>query len=107
MTGKLYVLLADMWVEDRSLSVTGVPPKRVKVGDLEEASKVCRKFISKHMLGGSDWAGGEITDEAGNFVGYVSYNGRVWGEMPSESTDASEPIYDPWSPDSGSSIAKI
>ncbi len=48
------------------------------VSSFEEASKVCRKFIQDNDLGGGNWAGGTIKDKDGNYIGRVSYNGRVW-----------------------------
>ena len=50
----------------------------VKVSSLREASQICRKFIDDNELGGGNWTGGDITDDEGDLIGYVSYNGRVW-----------------------------
>ncbi len=48
------------------------------VSSFEEASRECRKFIEENSLGGGNWAGGIIKDKDGNYLGRVSYNGRVW-----------------------------
>lgn len=55
-----------------------IRPRKVKVGSLAEASAVCRQFIRDEELGGGNWTGGEVLDEAGNFVARISYNGRAW-----------------------------
>lgn len=51
--------------------------KTVPVSSFEEASKVCRKYITDRGLG-SNWYGGDISDSSGKIVAHVSYNGRVW-----------------------------
>lgn len=45
---------------------------------LAMASTLCRRFITDHGVGGGNWAGGQVTDQSGNLVATVSYNGRVW-----------------------------
>jgi hypothetical protein len=65
------------------------------VVDLAEASKVCRKYILVEWLGASDWTGGTIKDDKGRFVGYVSYNGRVWNRMPRNAKPDDKPIWEP------------
>jgi len=72
----------------------GTRTRTVRVKDFAEASAVCRRYIAENGLGGGNWTGGEITDEAtGKVIGRVSYNGRVWG--PEEWTPDSKPIYVP------------
>jgi hypothetical protein len=50
------------------------------VANYAEASRLCRRYIATHELGGGNWTGGEIR-QAGRrkIIAYVSYNGRVWG----------------------------
>ena len=48
------------------------------VGTLEEARRVCLRYIAKWELGGSQWAGGQVYDGHGNQIANISYNGRVW-----------------------------
>ncbi len=49
-----------------------------EVSNLNEASKVCQKYISHFNLGSGNWVGGNIVDDDNNFVARISYNGRIW-----------------------------
>ena len=55
-----------------------ISPKRVPVVSLEQAAEVCLAFIKKHDLGSGNWTGGDVYDEVGTCIAYVSYNGRLW-----------------------------
>lgn len=55
----------------------GIPTTWVEVADYQEASKVCREFISRNALGGGNWNGGEVR-QGDQVIAKVSYNGRVW-----------------------------
>ena len=58
--------------------VWGCPkPSFFVVGSLDEARRVCLRYIAKWNLGGSQWDGGQIF-EGGKQIANVSYNGRVW-----------------------------
>jgi hypothetical protein len=51
------------------------------VADINEASKVARKYIERNGLGGGNWTGGQLFLVLGNKrkeFGRVSYNGRAW-----------------------------
>jgi len=61
-------------------------PMWVAVKDVAEARERCINFIACNDLGGGNWTGGEIRDENNKPVAYVSYNGRVWKDDPSEGT---------------------
>ena len=50
----------------------------VHVHSLAEAARVCTQFIDRNGLGGGNWTGGKVRDDAGRTVAQVSYNGRVW-----------------------------
>lgn len=52
------------------------------MGSIAEASAACRKFIADNELGGGNWSGGDVQDEAGKVVARISYNGRAW--LPSD-----------------------
>ena len=53
--------------------------RTVRVQTLEDASERCRQFIAAYDLGGGNWNGGQVRDDAtGQVVARVSYNGRVW-----------------------------
>src|SRR4051812_30730818 len=49
-----------------------------EVDDLKTAQILCTAFIKHFDLGASNWTGGLITNDTGNFVARISYNGRVW-----------------------------
>lgn len=49
-----------------------------QVQNLEEASSLCRNFIKTFMLSSSNWIGGRIINEKGDFLAQISYNGRIW-----------------------------
>lgn len=54
-----------------------------RVGSFEEASQAVQRYIMANGLGGGNWVGGEIVDEATREpVGRVGYNGRVWPPGP-------------------------
>ena len=57
--------------------------QNVPVGSFAEASKVCSAFIRRNLLGGGNWTGGKIY-EGRNYVGHVSFNGRVWDKDDNE-----------------------
>ena len=54
------------------------PNRTVEVETFEDASVECISFIHKNQLGGGNWSGGDILNEHGARIAYVSYNGRVW-----------------------------
>lgn len=45
-----------------------------------DASEVVKQYISNNDLGAGSYVGGQVIDETGEMVGYVSYNGRLWDE---------------------------
>lgn len=49
-----------------------------EVTSLEEATNVCRKYITHFNLGSGNWLGGKVIDDNNNFVARISYNGRIW-----------------------------
>jgi hypothetical protein len=55
----------------------------VEVSTFEEASFECMKFIHENYLSSSNWSGGDILNEDGLKIAYVSYNGKVWEESES------------------------
>ena len=44
-----------------------------------DASEVVRQYIQNNDLGAGSFVGGQIIGEVGEMIGYVSYNGRLWG----------------------------
>lgn len=108
----LEVLLSDVGNpdhgQDPTRSLTGRRPRRIKVKDYAEASKVCRAYIEQHELGAGNWSGGKVFED-GREIAEVSYNGRVWAlprrmdqtplwpepvgpEAASQPTDGVEPL---------------
>lgn len=53
-----------------------IEPEFPTVSSPEQAAEIVRKFIGSEDLGGGNWAGGHVTDDKGNLIGKVSYNGR-------------------------------
>jgi len=65
--------------DDRSLQGTiEIQERWFEIGTLREASVICRRFIEINDLGGGNWTGGDVKDDAGNVIAHISYNGRVW-----------------------------
>lgn len=54
------------------------PNRMVEVKTFEDASFECMKFINDNDLGSGNWSGGDLLNDHGARIGYVSYNGRVW-----------------------------
>ena len=48
------------------------------VESLDDASREVRKYIEKNDIGSRVWTGGDVVDENGSFVAWISYNGRIW-----------------------------
>lgn len=71
----------------------GVISQKVKARDFAEASRLCLAFIHQHCLGGGNWNGGQVYDDQGKQVAWVSYNGKVWG--PGAGPSATLPLYEP------------
>lgn len=57
--------------------------QNVTINSFAEASKVCSDFIRRNSLGAGNWTGGKIY-EGRNYVGHVSFNGRVWDKDDNE-----------------------
>lgn len=57
-----------------------ISTKKVKVNSIEDAVKVCRKFIDEHNVGGGSWgaAGGGWVYDSGKKIARVAYNGNVF-----------------------------
>lgn len=53
------------------------PAKIVAANSIEECQVSARKYIEDYDLGGGNWSGGQVYQD-GDYVGYVSYNGRFW-----------------------------
>lgn len=58
--------------------VFGVPTRTAAAKSYKHASELCRQYIELHDLGMGNWTGGAITDQTGQQVAKVSYNGRIW-----------------------------
>jgi hypothetical protein len=59
-----------------------IPARKEEVGSLKDAAAKCRWFIEYYELGGGNWTGGEVTNEAGEIIARISYNGRIWDPRP-------------------------
>ena len=58
-------------------------PQTLAVDSIEQATDLCRRYIDGNGLGGGNWTGGQIHDEAGELVGRIAYNGRYFDAVPS------------------------
>ena len=58
--------------------ILSLPARWAEVSSLRDASQVCQRYIAANELGGGNWAGGDVEDDTGQVVAYISYNGRVW-----------------------------
>ncbi|ORJ61636.1 hypothetical protein B5V00_06155 [Geothermobacter hydrogeniphilus] len=78
---KYEVVLCSFGNPDHGQVSPQSPSRRVWVDSLDEASKSCREYINQWNLGSGNWTG-----EAGNVylngikVASISYNGRIWSE---------------------------
>ena len=45
---------------------------------IEECQDAVLDYIEEWDLGGGNWAGGNVYDDNGEYVGNISYNGRFW-----------------------------
>ncbi len=84
--------------QDHTAPLPGRPNDfRLRVRGLGNASEEARRYIAEHDLGGGNWTGGDVTDDDGNLVAHVSYNGRVWepGPFPQAEITAEHPLWGP------------
>lgn len=85
--GQYIVVLASVGNPDFGQSpnrpLPGVRRKRLRVATLMAASQACLLYIAHHELGGGNWPGGSVIDQATkNEVASISYNGRAWKPGP-------------------------
>lgn len=73
----MLVKLSSVANSDFGQKKTPAPTQIVEVKSLEEASQVCREYISQYQLGGGNWTGGQVTQD-GKETHHISYNGRIW-----------------------------
>jgi hypothetical protein len=71
-----------------------VGAKRYQVATFQQASEMFCKARDASGLGGSKIKTPLLVGEAGEVVGYVSYNGRVWAGSPQEWAADRAPLYD-------------
>lgn len=53
------------------------PAKCISANSIEECQVAARKYVDDYDLGAGNWSGGQVYQD-GEYVGYVSYNGRFW-----------------------------
>lgn len=81
--GKYTVILSNVgnpdFRQDCTKPLPGTKNHKAHVDSFGEAVTLCREYIAYHDLGGGNWNGGAIFDNATKKqVARVSYNGRVW-----------------------------
>ena len=79
----MLLLLANRGNPDHGDNPERVAPgcpadETVEVKDFAAASAACRRYIDAINIGSGEWAGGQITNDAGEAIARVSFNGRVW-----------------------------
>ena len=62
------------------LATNGVPALSIPVQFADQASKVFCAYRERHQFGASEMEAGcgNIYNSLGEFVGHISYNGRIW-----------------------------
>ena len=60
------------------------------VESLEDASHKVREEIERNDIGSRAWTGGDVVDDDGNYVAWVSYNGRIWNPSTKHGREAFE-----------------
>ena len=53
-------------------------PQTLAVDSIEQAQELSMRYRDGNSLGGGNWTGGQIHDEAGELVGRIAYNGRYF-----------------------------
>lgn len=56
----------------------------------DDASRAVRDYIEKNDIGSRAWMGGDVVDDDGNYVTWVSYNGRIWDPSTKHGREAFE-----------------
>lgn len=68
--------------------------REIEVVDFKQASYVYSLARDKSGQGASKFPNGKLTDNKGNVIAHISYNGKVWqGEQWKSGT---EPLYNPY-----------
>ncbi len=83
MTVELSAAPNPDFTSDDPKALVSISAYRREVASLQEASRVCLRFIEANDLGGGNWTGGAVY-EGKKQVAKVSYNGRVWAMDGSE-----------------------
>lgn len=68
--------------------------QEVRVKSLADASTVYSQARDAANLGASRWPTGRVSSDAGQTIGYVSYNGRIWSRPAGDWKPGDTPIYD-------------
>jgi hypothetical protein len=69
--------------------------RRFPVSSLADASAKVSAVIDRMGIGASQFRSPLLRDSAGEVVGYVSYNGRVFAGRPERWTGATAILHDP------------
>ena len=69
--------------------------QRYPVDSLEDASTRFRQVVQAANIGATETPVPRITDDAGNLVGYVAYNGKVFAGRPEDWKSGQTPLYEP------------
>ena len=56
----------------------GVPDKTMICVSIEDCQECVEEYIDEYDLSAGNWAGGDVYEYLGKFIGHISYNGRYW-----------------------------
>ena len=74
------VLLDNMWYSKRTNRWKKVAKEAIwtRIVSIEKGAEVLREYIDRHSLCGSNFYGGNVYNQEGEYVGHYSYNGTFW-----------------------------
>ena len=74
------VLKDNLWYNDSTKEWKKVAKEPIwtRIVNLEMGAKVLETYIKENNLGGSNFYGGAVYNQKGEYVGHYSYNGRFW-----------------------------
>lgn len=74
------VLKDNLWYNEATKKWKKIAKEPIwtRIVNLEMGSKVLEEYIKRNNLGSSNFYGGAVYDNNGDYVGHYSYNGRFW-----------------------------
>lgn len=74
------VLKDNLWYNESTKKWKKVAkePIYTRIVSLEMGTKILKEYIKRNNLGASNFYGGAVYNQKGEYVGHYSYNGRFW-----------------------------